>query len=380
VNAAVLPGTPVVDAGANQTITLPTSTVTLTGTASEVNGTIVTYKWTQVSGPNTATIVTDAQAVTVVNGLVAGAYTFQLTVTDNSGVTASDIVKITVNAVAANQAPVSVPGADMNLTSVAPVPLDGSGSYDPDGTIVKYQWLQISGAGGVTITGSNTATPTVYGMEAGTYVFQLTVTDDQGATDTKTLTISITDPTNQLPIADAGHDTTLIFPGQTSTLLDGRGSNDPGGSIATYSWKQVSGPSNATIEDAANSFSGVSGLVVGDYTFQLTVTDDKNAKATATVRVHVLSDLRHNGYIKIYPNPVPMDQLMTVEGATDSASVMKFTIFDVQGRIVKQTVYGSQFSTFRFTLPMAGLGKGFYVLSVEFNGGGKPQAYKFIID
>ncbi len=145
-------------------------------------------------------------------------------------------------------------------------------------------------------------------------------------------------------------------------------------------WKQVSGPSTANIDGATNSFTGVSGLVVGDYTFQLTVTDDKNAKATAVVRVHVLSDLRHNGYIKIYPNPVRMDQMMTLEGSTDSASVMKFTIFDVQGRIVKQSVYGSQFSTFRFNLPMAGLNKGFYVLSVEFNGGGKPQVYKFLVD
>ena len=98
------------------------------------------------------------------------------------------------------------------------------------------------------------------------------------------------------------------------------------------------------------------------------------------MRVHVLSDLRHNGFIKIYPNPVPMDQAMTVEGSTDSAAVMKFSIVDEQGRIVKQVVYGSQFSSFRFNIPMAGLGKGFYVLRVEFNGGGKPEAHKFIID
>jgi RNase P/RNase MRP subunit p29 len=190
----------------------------------------------------------------------------------------------------------------------------------------------------------------------------------------------VTEGGNQAPIADAGQDTTLIFPGQTSTLLDGRASSDAGGSITSYSWQQLSGPSNAVIENASASFTGVSGLVVGDYTFQLTVTDDKGATATATVRVHVLSDLRHNGNVRIYPNPIPMDQTMTIEGSSDSASVMKFTIYDVQGRIVKQTVYGSQFSTFSYVWSMAGLNKGFYVLTVQFNGSGKVKSYKFLID
>ncbi|HVW61257.1 MAG TPA: PKD domain-containing protein, partial [Puia sp.] len=375
-----VPGPLVVDAGQNQGITAPASTVTLTGTASETNGTITAYKWIQISGPNTATIASDAQASTGVSGLIEGSYTFQLTATDNSNNTASDIVKITVSPAGVNQPPVAVPGPDLNISPAAAVPLDGSASYDPDGTIVKYQWLQISGAGGVTITGSNTATPTLYGLEQGTYVFQLTVTDNGGATDTKTVTITVSNGVNQLPVADAGRDTTLIYPGQASTLLDGRGSSDPDGTIVTYSWQQLSGPSSAVIENASGSYTGVSGLVTGDYTFQLTVTDDKNAKATATVRVHVLSDLRHTGYVSIYPNPVPMDQPMTVEGNTDSASVMKFTIYDVQGRILRQTVYSSQSSMFRTSVQTAGLGKGFYVLTVEFNGGGKPQAHKFIID
>jgi len=176
VNAAVVPGTPVVDAGPNQTITVPASTVTLTGTASETNGTIITYKWTQISGPNTGVIVTDGQASTDVTGLVQGAYTFQLTVTDNSGVQASDVVKITVNAAAANIPPVAVPGADMTIASLLPIPLDGSGSYDPDGTVVKYQWLQTSGAGGVTITGSNTANS--YPVWSGTRCIRLPADGD----------------------------------------------------------------------------------------------------------------------------------------------------------------------------------------------------------
>jgi ribosomal protein L14 len=380
VNAAVVVGTPVVSAGSNQTITLPTSSTTLTGTASESGGTIVSYAWTQVSGPTTATISTASQTSTGVSGLVQGVYAFQLTVTDNSGVTATAVVKVTVNPAAANQPPVAVPGPDITISTPTAVPLDGSGSYDPDGTIASYQWVQTSGAGGVTITGSNTATPTVYGLEPGVYVFQLTVTDNQGATGTASIVITVATSGSGSLVANAGKDTTIIFPGQTSTLLDGSASTDAGGTITTYSWKQLTGPSTAVIASAAGSSTDVSGFAVGDYTFQLTVTDNKGATSTATVQVHVLSDLRHTGYIKIYPNPVLMDQTMTVEGATDDPSVLKFSIYDIGGRLVKQAVMSSQLTTFRYTLPMTGLGKGVYVLSIEFNGGGKPQVYKFIID
>ena len=49
---------PTVNAGADQTITLPTSTLNLTGTASDSDGSISSYAWTKVSGPIGSTITT----------------------------------------------------------------------------------------------------------------------------------------------------------------------------------------------------------------------------------------------------------------------------------------------------------------------------------
>ena len=43
---------PTANAGADQTITLPTSTVSLTGTGTDTDGT-VSYNWTKISGPST---------------------------------------------------------------------------------------------------------------------------------------------------------------------------------------------------------------------------------------------------------------------------------------------------------------------------------------
>src|SRR4029078_9103917 len=77
---------PASNAGADISITLPTSTASLTGTASsDPDGTISSYAWTQVSGPNTSTLASPAGSATGISGLVQGVYVFQLKVTDNGG-------------------------------------------------------------------------------------------------------------------------------------------------------------------------------------------------------------------------------------------------------------------------------------------------------
>ncbi|MGZ3849693.1 MAG: PKD domain-containing protein, partial [Flavisolibacter sp.] len=87
---------PVVNAGANQTITLPTSSVTLSGSASDPDGTIAAYQWTKVSGGNVS-FGSPAAVSTTVSGLAQGSYIFRLTATDNSGASAYADVTVTVN-------------------------------------------------------------------------------------------------------------------------------------------------------------------------------------------------------------------------------------------------------------------------------------------
>lgn len=89
---------PNVNAGTDQIITLPTSSTTLTGTASGNGGTtIASTAWTRISGPNTPTIVSPSTLSTSVTGLIAGVYVFQLSATDSNGNTANDQVQVTVN-------------------------------------------------------------------------------------------------------------------------------------------------------------------------------------------------------------------------------------------------------------------------------------------
>jgi hypothetical protein len=90
---------PTVSAGPNQAITIPPASIPLVGTASP-NGTAksLTYSWAKVSGPGLTTITNSTSASAVASGLQAGVYVFQLTVTDNNGLSASAQVTITVQA------------------------------------------------------------------------------------------------------------------------------------------------------------------------------------------------------------------------------------------------------------------------------------------
>jgi len=93
---------PNVNAGTDQSITLPVSTAMLTGTATDRDGTIASWAWSQASGP-AATIQSPSSATTAISGLTtAGTYVFTLKVTDNGGATASANTTVTVKSASAS--------------------------------------------------------------------------------------------------------------------------------------------------------------------------------------------------------------------------------------------------------------------------------------
>ncbi|WP_276502641.1 PKD domain-containing protein, partial [Terrimonas pollutisoli] len=278
---------PVANAGNNITITLPTSTATLNGTgSSDADGTIASYQWTQVSGPNTAGITANNQASTNVTGLIEGVYSFQLSIRDNDGGVSSDLVTITVNP-APNKAPIANAGANIRITlPVNTANLNGSGSSDADGTIASYQWTQLSGPTTVTIANSTRATASVSGLVEGIYSFRLTIRDNDGASATANVSVTVSSAVNQLPIADAGSNITITLPVNTASL-NGTGSSDPDGTIASYQWSQVSGPNTATMVNDDQAIAALSNLTQGTYSFRLTVIDNRGGSATETVNVIV---------------------------------------------------------------------------------------------
>lgn len=90
----LLQSPPTANAGPNQAVQLPQTSITLSGTGTTTNGTITAYLWSLVSGPNVPVITSPGSATTTVTGVVAGTYIFQLMVVDNAGLTGVDTTKI----------------------------------------------------------------------------------------------------------------------------------------------------------------------------------------------------------------------------------------------------------------------------------------------
>ena len=86
-----------VNAGMAQAIALPANFVTLSGIATDSGSLIASYTWSQISGPDTALVVSASNLQTLVAGLKAGVYVFQLTVRDTSKLADSSRVTVTVN-------------------------------------------------------------------------------------------------------------------------------------------------------------------------------------------------------------------------------------------------------------------------------------------
>ncbi len=89
---------PVVNAGIDQTISLPANSLALSGSATDANGTIASYSWTRVSGPAPFTFNNSSASDPTVSNLEEGVYTFRLTATDNEGLSSFDDIQVTVNA------------------------------------------------------------------------------------------------------------------------------------------------------------------------------------------------------------------------------------------------------------------------------------------
>src|SRR3989337_32741 len=80
---------PAVILSADTTIALTATgdSIILSGSATDKEGSVVAYLWSQVSGPNTAVISEAGSPTTSIKGVVSGTYVFQLMATDNNGAT-----------------------------------------------------------------------------------------------------------------------------------------------------------------------------------------------------------------------------------------------------------------------------------------------------
>lgn len=154
-------------------------TVQFTDDSNDPDGTIVSWRW--VFGDGTSST---SRNPTHVYGQ-AGTYDVCLTVTDDDGATATICKSLTVQAAQTNQSPT----ADFTWTPTEPSVNEtvhfSDRSTDPDGHIASWHWNFGDGST------STSSAPTHAYSQSGDYNVCLTVTDDEGATDTRCKTIHV---------------------------------------------------------------------------------------------------------------------------------------------------------------------------------------------
>ena len=279
------PVPPVANAGGNQAITLPSSTVNLNGSSS--TGTISSYSWTLVSGPNVPVITTPTTVATTVTGLIQGTYVFQLSL---NGTASTSQVTVTVNA-----APAVVANAGSNQVITLPastVTLNGSTST---GTISSYAWTLVSGPNVPTITTASAVSTTVTGLIQGAYIFQLSL---NGGVSTSQVTVTVN--AASAVVANAGTNQTIILP-TSSVTLNGNAST---GTITSYAWTRVSGPGTPVLATPASVTTLVTGLTQGVYVFQLSI---NGGASVSQVTVTVLASAASTTIFTTQTPSVPTD-------------------------------------------------------------------------
>ncbi|HVT86544.1 MAG TPA: PKD domain-containing protein [Chitinophagaceae bacterium] len=199
VDKAAVNHPPVAVAGADTTLVLPADSILLDGSNSwDPDNNITSYAWHKLSGLSSATISDPTLVKLQVDNMAQGVYSFELTVTDAGGLSDKDTIRITVSA-SPNKPPVAKAGPDqavaydLQTCSMEPssITLNGTSSYDPDGSIVSYQWsIILADDHSILITNPNNAITTVTNLTPGTYQFKLLVTDNQGATAQDTLLVT----------------------------------------------------------------------------------------------------------------------------------------------------------------------------------------------
>ena len=222
--------------------------------SSDPDGTIASYAWDFGDG-NTGSGVNPSHTYATADN-----YVVTLTVTDDDGLTNPDTAQATI--AVGNQPPTADPNGSYGGVAGTPVTFDGSGSSDPDGTIATYAWDFGDGNTGSGVDPSHTY------ATADNYVVTLTVTDDDGVSDSET-TGAVIAAANQPPTADANGPYTGAV--NVAVNFDGSASNDPDGTIASYAWDFGDG----------NTGSGATPshpyATADNYTVTLTVTDNDGA-------------------------------------------------------------------------------------------------------
>jgi RHS repeat-associated protein len=278
---------PAVSAGADQTLFLPTNTVSVQGAVTDdglPSGGRVTTTWTQVAGPAVAAISDPSVPNPQLTLPAVGTYVLRLTASDTA-LTNGDDVTITVKP-HLNTAPVVEVGPDLVTRVTHTVTLAGRVTDDalPSGGILSASWRKLSGPGVVTL-GSASATAmassrldcvsTASFSLPGAYVLRLQADDSEFAAwaDLAVTVLNLDD--NLPPLVETGPDAHTVA--YSPFILSGMVSDDglPAGVGVGTLWSVVSGPARVYFSNPTELAPYAQFSAAGIYVLRLAATDSR---------------------------------------------------------------------------------------------------------
>lgn len=277
------------------------STISLSAQVSYPSGD-VTYRWTAPSSITITQEATTSSAATLTAPAVTSEtqFTISVTATDASSQTATDTFILTVTP--QNSAPTAVitvddwPDTDPGTYPAGvSITLDGRSSFDGDNTesnaIAKWLWEQTAGSdvtSGLEADQSTLVISTPIADSRQTLTFTLTVTDQEGATNTTSYSITVLSAFETQPQVTVGLDQ-AVFGGEI-ILLDGTATSSLQAAYPLSALWTYSGDSEPTIVQATQADAYAIAPMVSAATtleFYLTVEDSYGNVVTETKRVTV---------------------------------------------------------------------------------------------
>ena len=360
---------PYVNAGPDQSISVPASSITLYGEATDLDGDIVAYQWTQVQGPSQASLIGQSSATLTASNLVIGSYTFRLTATDDDGLTGYDEAFVHVMGdgdcigEAHNGDYSYIFSGDQSNPTITFVPSRaGVGS--------NIVIINVGGAG-YTITANKTYTVTANAGANISFFFTYNVPEG-GERNTQanphSETVGNCGSSNLYPLVDAGTDITIDLKYDSNIVtLNGTGSDPEDGSNVTFLWSQLSGPDMAILSNANTATLQAAGLIEGVYKFQLAVSDTDQATSTDVVYVFVnytggstpINDKEvTRSKIEVYPNPVNNTLIVNL-GNVEGYRVAE--LYNINGSLV----LGQAITSNELKINVSALPRSIYIVMIK---------------
>ncbi|MBW2256453.1 MAG: PKD domain-containing protein, partial [Deltaproteobacteria bacterium] len=243
-------GRPTADAGLDRGVVTGNDVLLDGADSSDPDDDTLTYSWSFVARPTGSNAAFDdaTAAAPTFTADLDGDYRIHLVVSDAELDSPPD--EVVVNAAADNLAPVADAGVDQSVAVGLTVDLDGSGSYDPNGSALTYTWTFTERPLGSTstFTQDGTATATFLADVEGTFVVALVVDDGSVSSAPDALQIQAFIE-NTPPVADAGIDITNAERGE-AVHLDGSQSSDTDiDDLLSFTWTSP-GPSSSVPPEA----------------------------------------------------------------------------------------------------------------------------------